>query len=380
MMRCYKKICLIVTLGFLFVAISPEHKVDAATLYVQSEEVPSDIKETAKLNWEGYLQNMLYLENSNLTDYYLGEPFTIEYSDSVTYNFPIIKNKNKEISYILQVNKNNQQTEYSIALTQAIAKQLEKVSKELSTTSNQAIYLKGNVQNVYYEFKETKQALILGDNNIIEAEEIRDEQDVMSKDITQKFAVPKNSMLRSVVEFDHNILPWKSYELQGVQPWCHFFSIAAIINYQAGKQVTSASSLVHGTHPNATESQLMDTNWIVNKTNYMDVINYTNKKYKMNIKYDPTKVPFAKVKSEISANAPLAAVLRDYEGKSAGHAINVVGYTAPKNGDINTYPPYYYYWNPWWEEIFVVSSSSAYMTLGQTKYKWNETEYNYRYK
>ncbi|MFC0757888.1 hypothetical protein [Enterococcus faecalis] len=66
----------------------------------------------------------------------------------------------------------------------------------------------------------------------------------------------------------------------------------------------------------------------------------------MAIKYDPTKVPFSKVKSEISANAPLAAVLRDYEGKSAGHAINVVGYTAPKNGDIKTYPPYYYYWNP----------------------------------
>lgn len=379
-MNYYKKIGISLALSISFMIGFSSQKFEAAELFVKSEEIPSDITETAKLNWEGYLQNMLYLEGTDLGDYYLGQPFTISYSEDLTYNFPIVRNENKEIKYVLQVNKDNQKTDQSIILTQAIAKQLDKVSTELNTTNNQAISLKGNVQNVYYEFKEIEKPLILVDDDLKKVEDTNTDGNEISKDITQPLATSKKSLLRSAVEFEHNILPWKSYELQGVQPWCHFFSIAAIINYQAGKQVTSASSLVHGTHPNATESQLMDTNWIVNKTNYMDVINYTNKKYKMNIKYDPTKVPFAKVKSEISANAPLVAVLRGYEGKSAGHAINVVGYTAPKNGDINTYPPYYYYWNPWWEEIFVVSSSSAYMTLGQTKYKWNETEYNYRYK
>ncbi|WP_430602852.1 staphopain B [Enterococcus sp. DIV0724b] len=379
-MNQYKKIGISLALSFSFMVGFSSQQSEAAELFVKSEEIPSDITETAKLKWEGYLQNMLYLEGSNLGDYYLGQPFTISYSEGLTYNFPIVKNENKEIKYVLQVNKDDQQTDQSIILTQAIAKQLEKISTELNTTNNQSISLKGNVQNVYYEFKEIEKPLILVDDDVKKVEDTNTEENEISKDITQPLATPRKKLLRSAVEFEHNILPWKAYELQTTQPWCHYFSVAAIINYQAGKQITSASNLIHGTYPNATEAQLMDVKWIVNESKYMNVINYTNKKYNMAIKYDPTKVPFSKVKSEISANAPLAAVLRDYEGKTDGHSINVIGYTAPKNGDTKTYPPYYYYWNPWWEEIFVVSSSSDYMTLGQTKYKWNETEYNYRYK
>ena len=170
------------------------------------------------------------------------------------------------------------------------------------------------------------------------------------------------------------MLPWTVYETQEQQPWCQDFTIAAAINHQAGKQITSASDIIHKSYPKATEAQLMDSNWIA-KQSLFDIINYVNKTYKYSIKFENNTLPFSMIKNEIANNAP---VITDLKSATSGHSIALIGYTAPKNGDITSYPPYYFYWNPWWEDTFIVSSKSSYMTLGSTNYQWYRTIYNFR--
>lgn len=377
-MKLYKKNCITCIVIFTILFISNSIEANAASIFIQSEDVPVTVIETAKNKWESYLENMLYLNNGSLSKYYLGQPFTIKYPTSTTYNFPIIEKEKKKITYLLQIEQGTDGLDSSVILSQAIANKLETLSTEIETTVDKSIALTGLENNVYYQFQNNLCPLLTVEHD-------SDDADVgqlflegtHTSDITEEFAVPKKETNRSMMEFDHKVLPWTIYELQGKPPWCEYFVIAATINNQAKTQITSASKLIHGVFPNATDTQLLDPEWIT-KTNLFDTLNYVNKNFGLNIKFEANTIPFSKVKNEISNNASIIVDLKS--DTTYSHAINLIGYTAPKNGDIQTYPPYYYYWNPWWNETFMISSTSEYMKLGAANYKWFRTQYNFRYK
>jgi hypothetical protein len=65
-------------------------------------------------------------------------------------------------------------------------------------------------------------------------------------------------------------------------------------------------------------------------------------------------------------------------GDNVGHAVAIVGYVMPKDGNTATHAPYYEIWNPWWGKTFYVSSKSATISLGGIDYKWTRTWHNWR--
>ncbi|WP_239644642.1 C47 family peptidase [Enterococcus crotali] len=195
-------------------------------------------------------------------------------------------------------------------------------------------------------------------------------------DVTEKLATPNLKKSRASIEFDNNVLPWTVYETQGENPWCQYYAYAAVINNQAGKEITSAKKIIDGEYPDATDEQKADSNWITSGSLY-DSIAYVNKTFKKDIKFENNILSFESVKNEIDNKRPVVANLKSYDDDSvAGHAIVLMGYTAAKGN--TSYKPFYHYWNPWWEDTFVVSSSSPYMSLGSYNYTWNRTLYNFK--
>lgn len=363
-----------VALAFIFTLGFGETNADAASLYVKSTEVPSETTVLATQRWQDYLNRMLAAEGGASSEYYLGQPLTISYPQSTTFSYPVIAKENKQISYLLQIDSSDSQNPDGFMLSKALAKKLEEVSLTVPTDNEQPIQLDGLNQNVYYDYLEEKRPLLTINATDIPSDNLTS-QPTKTVDITEPTAQPNLRSTRALVEFDTNILPWNVYEIQEDQPWCQNFTMAAAINHQAGKQITSASQIIHKSYPNATEAQLMDSNWIT-KQNVFDIINYVNKTYKYSLKFVNNTLPFSMIKNEIDNNAPVITDLKSTTAR--GHSIALVGYTAPKNGDISSYPPYYFYWNPWWEDTFIVSSKSQYMTLGQTNYEWYRTIYNFR--
>lgn len=344
---------------------------EAAPLYVQSMDIPQETTELAIQEWEGYLNNMIYAKGKNSSDYYLGQPFTISYPQSTKFNYPVINNEGKRIEYILQIDQWDYQNPETFILSKALATKLEGLSKELSTNEDQAIFMEGVNQSLFYSYRGEQNPLFVVDNKDVIDRKI-DTSSMRSYDITEKIATPNLKQSRASVEFDNNVLPWTVYETQGEKPWCQDYTFAAVINNQVGKEITSAKQIVDGSYPKATEEQKEDIEWI-RQQNLHDSINYVNRTFNKDIKFENNIISFEKVKNEIDNKRP---VVTDLQSDTSGHSVVLMGYTAAiGNPD---YKPFYHYWNPWWEDTFIVSSNSPYMTLGSTKYTWYRTLYNFQ--
>lgn len=103
-------------------------------------------------------------------------------------------------------------------------------------------------------------------------------------------------------------------------------------------------------------------------------MNYVNRTFDKDIKIASGILPFDKVKNEIDNNRPVVTNLKS--DTTEGHSIVQMGYTAAKGS--TTLKPFYHYWNPWWEDTFVVSSNSPYIFLGEDKFEWDYTMYNFQ--
>lgn len=375
-MKMVKKLGIITLLSVAFLLSIFSIKTEAASLYVQSTEIPEEATENAIQHWEDYLTNMIYSENKQVSDYYLGQPFTISYPKNTKYNYPIISSKDKHIEYMLQINQSDYQNPETFILSKALAKKLEDLSEKLSTDENQAILLEGANQNLFYNYQGERMPLFIVDGRDPIEKKINTSRMII-RDVAEKIATPNLKKSRASVEFDNNVLPWTVYETQGENPWCQYYAYAAVINNQAGKEITSAKKIIDGEYPDATDEQKADIDWITSGSLY-DSIAYVNKTFKKDIKFENNILSFERVKNEIDNKRPVVANLKSYDDDDsvAGHAIVLMGYTAAKGN--TSYKPFYHYWNPWWEDTFVVSSSSPYMSLGPYNYTWNRTVFNFK--
>lgn len=348
-------------------------RVDAAPLYVQSsEKVPKEATVLATQHWEEYLSNMIYSENGRITDYYLGQPFTISYPQDIKYNFPIINKLDRSIEYMLQMDQKDYSNAETYILSKALATKLEELSKTIVTNTNKSICIIGSNQSVSYEYDGAVRPLLSVDDEApLNVESI--DSGITAYDITEKITEAKNRIIKSSIEFDNNVLPWTVYETQEDKPWCQYYTYAAIINNQAGKEITSAKQIIDGSYPQATDEQKDDIDWVMSGNLY-DSIKYVNRTFDKDIKFENNALSFERIKSEIDSKRPIVTNLKSDD--AAGHAIVLMGYTAAKGNP--SYKPFYHYWNPWWEDTFVVSSNSPYMNLGPYKYTWNRTLFNFQ--
>lgn len=368
-------------IGITITGLIFSEKANGEELYIQSEPISAEMLKNGTDSWKTYVEPLSILENQTPDDFYLGQPFSIAYPNSDTVVFPIVHKQDKRIAYTLQADR-GQDNQTQLILTQALAQQLQKINEQGTALSTQPIVIYGEQNNFFYtQGSNTYPLLVVGEGVTIPAPPVNEEFESVNllEPVGQRQKRATEDIPNDIPpELEHKLFPnWTVYETQGENPWCQFYSYAAIINNLEGKQLTSAKELVKGTFPKATDQQLKDPKFITS-TKLSDSINYVNNTFQKNILFKKQSLPFSDVKKEIDQNAPLVVQLKAISGTDNDHAIVLLGYTAPKDGDYEKYPPFYYYWNPWWDEVFIASSKAPSLKLTAGTYQWDGNISNFR--
>ncbi|WP_259752235.1 hypothetical protein [Lactococcus lactis] len=116
-----------------------------------------------------------------------------------------------------------------------------------------------------------------------------------------------------------------------------------------------------------------------------DYLKVLQSKYQVTADVENRTLNFNEVKKELDAGQMIQMDAYDQnetlpqgsEGNE-GHALAIVGYILPADGDTAKHAPYYEVWNPWWGNTFYVSSKASYFNLEGTQYKWTRTWHNWR--
>lgn len=363
---------LIIGSGMLLVAVTPQ-PVHAQDLTVRSELIPSQKQQLAQENWESYLANFLIDSNSSIHDYYLGEGFTSStQSNNRLIYFPIIEKNTKDISYVLQVNEQNQ-----MMLSHRLGESLNTVSKTVKSSSQQPVTIFNVANSMYYKGPDALPHLLIGYDSLSSSAAKQSDLDSPTNtfQLTQPLSQPKSRSKRSAIVFDHVLLPWHAYEIQHERPWCEWYAMTGVVNNLAGKQLLTAEQMLRNVYPGESLDQL-----IYNKENkprnLAENFAFLKKKYNISVMLANGLPSFDVVKKELKERkAPLITDLISSPSNDT-HAVVQIGYTASTSGNSNEHP-YYYYWNPWWEDTFVASSTAPYFQLNDKQWHIQRYQYNY---
>lgn len=172
-------------------------------------------------------------------------------------------------------------------------------------------------------------------------------------------------------------------ETQGQEPWCTAYVNAAAINTfrkATDTPITTAKSIMQADRPSLSDEELSKTQGST-IANFLDII---NSKYNMGVTVEDRALSFDEVKKEIDAGLIIEMDAYNInaqtpeEKQETGHALAIVGYVTPKDGDKNK-TPYYEIWNPWWSSTFYISANAQTFRIGGIDYKWERTWHNWRY-
>ncbi len=176
-------------------------------------------------------------------------------------------------------------------------------------------------------------------------------------------------------------------ETQGQEPWCSDYVNAGAINtiYKAPLDatetkgaITTAKKLMQLDRPGVPDEELVT----LPGTTVAHALEVMQKNYNVTADFEMRTLSFAEVKKEIDAGGIIQMDGNNSEstdapgtGDNLGHAVAIVGYVVPKEGN---QVPYYIVWNPWWNGTFYLSSNAKTYNLSGTKYKWTRTWHNWR--
>ena len=113
-------------------------------------------------------------------------------------------------------------------------------------------------------------------------------------------------------------------------------------------------------------------------------VNIINSKYNMGVTVEDRALSFDEVKKEIDDGLIIEMDVYDanaetYEEKlKTEHAVAIVGYVTPRDGD-KSKVPYYEIWNPWWPSTFYIPANAETFNLGDVNYKWGRSWHNWRH-
>lgn len=178
-------------------------------------------------------------------------------------------------------------------------------------------------------------------------------------------------------------------ETQSQQPWCSRFVNAAAVNtvYKAkdtegpgSGAITTAKKLMQLEFPNMSDEELEN----FGGGTVGECLEVLQKNYQVTADFEQRALSFDEVKKELDNDGIIQMDGTDNDDTStnisdkSGHAVAIVGYVMPKDGDTTKHPPYYEVWNPWWQKTFYLSSKSNTFRLGGVNYKWNRTWHKWR--
>ena len=103
--------------------------------------------------------------------------------------------------------------------------------------------------------------------------------------------------------------------------------------------------------------------------------------YNIGVTIEERALSFNEVKKEIDAGKVVQMDAYNINASNPeedyGHALAIVGYVTPNNGDTNK-TPYYEIWNPWWNRTFYIPANNSTFRLAGIDYKWTRSWYNWR--
>ncbi|GAB2023029.1 hypothetical protein RyT2_21030 [Pseudolactococcus yaeyamensis] len=172
-------------------------------------------------------------------------------------------------------------------------------------------------------------------------------------------------------------------ETQCSEPWCAAYVNAAAIN-TLGKAIdtpiTTAKKIMQADRPDLSDEELSKTQG----STIENFVNIINSKYNMGVTVEDRALSFDEVKKEIDAGLIIEmdvydAIAETYEEKlKTEHAVAIVGYVTPRDGD-KSKVPYYEIWNPWWPSTFYIPANAETFNLGGINYKWGRSWHNWRH-
>lgn len=171
-------------------------------------------------------------------------------------------------------------------------------------------------------------------------------------------------------------------ETQSSEPWCAAYVNAAAINTfrkATDAPITTAKKIMQADRPDLSDEELST----IQGSTIENFVNIINSKYNIGVTVEERALSFDEVKKEIDAGQIIEMDAyninaQTYEEKQEiGHAVAIVGYVTPKDGDENK-TPYYEIWNPWWSSTFYIPVNSKTFRLGGIDYKWERTWHNWR--
>ncbi|MFG5436466.1 staphopain A [Enterococcus sp. DIV2384] len=335
---------------------------NTSSLYIQTEAVNQELTAQAQKNWKFYFENLSIMENTdslNVDEFYLGQPFLL--TNEVIYEdafFPIINKQTGTIANLLEISMINSKP--SITISSQFVEQLNNL-----TTTSEGSCFSLKVDNDTQQLVIEKQAYNDQSVNIMQT----------AKESTrQKRSVPDDI----VPEYTRKVIPnWMITETQTYAPWCTRYALTAMMNTVEGNEISNAKDLLKKEYPNATEEQLLNTDYVTGGT-MSEVIKVMQREYGYTLDMAIKPLDRNGVKEQIDKNAPIYVSLKPtYEGSDyKGHAIVLMGYIVPSNPSAESY---YYFWNPWWNKVMLTNQQDiSHWNLNSYVYNWAFSGINLR--
>ncbi|EFM82923.1 staphopain peptidase C47 [Enterococcus faecalis TX4248] len=336
---------------------------DKSSLYIQTNEVPSELTIQAQKDWKFYFENLSVIENTeplSAENFYLGQPFTLnDETNAQTAYFPIIDRNSGTIHDLLETSLINNTPTLTIS-----SQFVDQLNSLTPTTEGSSFSVSLDSEN--------HQLLSLEEPNREQVVDVKQEVDNLNR---TKRSVPDDT----VPEYNRNIIPnWMITETQGSEPWCMFYTLSTMINSVEGKAVTNAKTFAKKTFPNASEKELIDGKYITSKP-FAHPIQTMQKEYGYTLDIKNSRLTPSEVQTQIDKKAPVYVALDNVTQNfdpARSHGITVMGYIIAKN---NTLDSYYYFWNPWWQKVMLTNQKDmSNWKLNDNVYSWKYSGINFR--
>ncbi|MGX7048588.1 C47 family peptidase [Pseudolactococcus piscium] len=169
-------------------------------------------------------------------------------------------------------------------------------------------------------------------------------------------------------------------ETQNQEPWCSSYVEAAAVNAfrkATDVPVTSAQILMKLNRPGLSDDELKK----VSGTTIEDNAKKIKDNYNIGVTIVDRALSFSEVKTEIDSGKIIQMDAYNINATTPeegyGHALAIVGYVTPNDGDTSK-SPYYEIWNPWWNSTFCILANNKTFRLAGIDYKWTRSWYNWR--
>jgi hypothetical protein len=142
--------------------------------------------------------------------------------------------------------------------------------------------------------------------------------------------------------------------------------------------VASAEKIMRVIYPDVSDEELRTKDG----ENIGTSLQALQKGFNVTADFEQRVLSFEEVKKELDSGKIVGfdgwTESSDENPESVGHALSIVGYVLPSDGDTVNHTPYYEVWNPWWKKTMYVSTKATGVRLAGMEFKWKNSWHNYR--